>query len=109
MLKPKRMWCEPVEGDEAIAIADVIGTAAELRQASLKAVEASKAAEGQPIFGPVAYAARAASGLCGELTGRIYSRARSAGMDGAELLALANDVLDGRKALPAGVETLEAA
>lgn len=76
----------------ATAVEDVLDVAAELRAASVKAVDADRAAADRRSLANIG-SARAAAGYVKELTDRIASRARSAGIEPDDLLALANKAL----------------
>jgi hypothetical protein len=98
-------WAEPVSRELAGPVADVLETMAEMREASRKAVEASRKPNVE-IFSvdpssPYQQNARAEAQVA-DLRNLVASRARSAGVDENELLAAAGDVIDGRKVLPAG-------
>lgn len=95
---------------EAIAVADVLNAVGELRQASTTAVRLRRIADGTKgaaLFEH--HRARRAEDYVAELTDRIASRARLAGMEVNELMHFAEAVLDQRMALPEGVEAMEAA
>lgn len=82
---------------EATAVRDVIETVGELRRAS-EALLKAKALPQARVWAMQATANAAAH--VRELTERVQSRARSAGIDENGLLAAAFDVLDGRRILP---------
>jgi len=103
---------EVIDAEAAPAVADILGTVAELRLAEARAREARQA-RGAEIFSadPRSAYCRAgrAEGYVAELRGLIASRARSGDLDAEHLAALAGAVLDGRMRLPEGVEPMEAA
>lgn len=86
---------------EASAVADVLETVAELRRASEKALRVREAPPAK--LACAIEAERQADAWVVELTQRVQSRARSAAIAENHLLALACDVLDGRRRLPAAL------
>jgi hypothetical protein len=99
-----------VSKGEAVVVADVLGTVAELRQASAAAVRLRSVAD-QAKGGALLEhnAAEQAEDYVRELTARIAGRAARDDMEPNEAIRLAERVLDGKLRLPEGVETLEAA
>lgn len=93
---------------QAIAVADVLGTVAELRTASATATRLKRGQPGQWAIVAIE-AQQRATAYVRELTERIQSRARLAEVDANALIRLAEAVLDGRMLLPEGVEAAEAA
>lgn len=99
-----------IDRAEAIVVADVLATVAELREASTKALKWRREADeahGAALFEH--HRARKAEEYVAELTGRISARTSRDGMNTNHIIALAEAVLDGRRSLPAGVEVLEVA
>lgn len=87
----------PIAEPEASVVRDVLGTVSKLRRASEAAL---KARQLPPRRASSMAAVQQADAYVRELTGRVQSRARSAGMAENALLALAYDVLERRRHLP---------
>jgi hypothetical protein len=97
----------PLTEAEAVPVVDVLPTIADLRGASDTLLRLQERRANGQIVGLDTEAR--AEAYVRELTERVQSRARSAGMAENELLALAFDVLDGRRSLPEGVSVEEPA
>lgn len=83
----------------ASVVREVLPTVAELLQASERALRARMLPSASV---EAMNATRHAEAYVRELTERVQSRARSAGMEENDLLAAAYDVIEGRRLLPAG-------
>lgn len=93
----------------ASAVGDILETAIELRQARKRAAEAAAKADAEQfsvLRSSTWQQTAAAQSWVHELLARIASRAGRDELDADELLKLANDVIDGRRRLPEGIEPI---
>jgi hypothetical protein len=96
---------------EAVAVADVLATVAELRLATANLARLRRRSPGNGRQWEIVAieAEERAAAFVRDLTGRVQARAHSACMPADDLLRLAEAVIEGRRRLPAGVEAAEAA